>query len=248
MSSSLLRLVWIYPDLLSTYGDRGNLLTLAHRAESRRVLTESVTIRSDQHVPREADIYLVGGGEDGAQALAARKLIIDGGLAAVQDAGKVVFTVCAGYQICGESFVASGERHAGLGLFDARSERRNERAVGELSAEVDCGLPLPTLTGFENHGGLTHLGPVATPVARVTHGVGNDGHTEGAWQQKTLGTYMHGPVLARNPAMADLLIAWATGHHTTQLAELDASWTKQLRQERLTSVAAAQQEQAKTEQ
>ncbi|ADD42337.1 type 1 glutamine amidotransferase [Stackebrandtia nassauensis] len=239
MSTSLLRLVWIYPDLLSTYGDRGNLLILAHRAESRRILTESITVRSDRPIPREGDIYLIGGGEDGAQALAAEKLIADGALNEAAGAGKVVFAVCAGYQLLGESFVASGQVRAGLGLFDMRSDRDVKRAVGELSGEVNPKLGLEDLTGFENHGGRTHLGPATMSLSSVTHGIGNDGSTEGAWSGKMVGTYLHGPALARNPGLADQLLAWAIDRDRDELPELDDSWIGKLRAERFAALAPA---------
>ncbi|MGH8793367.1 MAG: type 1 glutamine amidotransferase [Stackebrandtia sp.] len=237
MITSSLRLVWIYPDLLSTYGDRGNLLILAHRAETRSILAEPVTVRSDQAIPRQADVYLIGGGEDGAQALAAEKMIADGAVAEAAASGKVVFAVCAGYQILGESFIASDQQCTGLGLLDMRSTRGESRAVGELSGPVDPKLGLPELTGFENHGGRTHLGPGAAPLARVVHGVGNDGVAEGAWNGKILGTYLHGPALARNPALADLLLAWAVDREIAELAPLDDSWAQRLRQERFSELA-----------
>src|ERR1700727_2381080 len=98
---SAIRLVWIYPDLLSTYGDRGNLLVLARRARLRGIPVEIAEVNSDQHVPVDGDIYLLGGGEDLPQVLAARRLRADGGLAAAADRGAGVFAVCAGYQIVG---------------------------------------------------------------------------------------------------------------------------------------------------
>lgn len=235
MSTEALRIVWVYPDLLSTYGDRGNLLILAHRAKRRGIAVEPVEVRSDQRLPEQADIYLVGGGEDGPQALAAQRLAADGGLHRAAAAGKVILAVCAGYQLLGASFFAKGERHAGLGLLDMYSDRGPTRAVGELAATPDPALGLPTLTGFENHGGRTHLGPQAVPLARVTTGVGNDGTTEGAWSGHVIGTYMHGPALARNPALADLLLRWATG---AELSPLDDTWPSRLRSERLAAVRA----------
>ncbi|GAA4897404.1 hypothetical protein LX16_1133 [Stackebrandtia albiflava] len=236
MSTSMLRLVWVYPDLLSTYGDRGNLLILSHRAESRGILTESVMVRSDQALPRQADIYLIGGGEDGPQSLAAEKLIADGAVAEAADAGRVVFAVCAGYQILGTSFIASDRECAGLGLLDMRSDRGPSRAVGELAGPVNPALGLPTLTGFENHGGRTHLGPETAALANVSHGIGNDGSTEGAFRGKVVGTYLHGPALARNPALADLLLAWAVGRAPEELPPLDDRWAQQLRQERIAAL------------
>jgi CobQ-like glutamine amidotransferase family enzyme len=233
-TESNLRIVWLYPDLLSTYGDRGNLLILARRATMRGLATESIEVRSDEPVPANADIYLLGGGEDGPQALAAQRLNADRGLHKAVDRRAVVFCVCAGYQLLGSTFFAKGEKHPGLELLDVASDRGPSRAVGELAGEFDPQLGLPTLTGFENHGGRTHVGPAARPLVRVTAGVGNDGVTEGAWQGSILGTYSHGPALSRNPALADLLITWATGME--QLAPIDDTWPSRLRAERLAAV------------
>lgn len=237
MSTESLRIVWIYPDLLSTYGDRGNVLILARRAMQRGMPVEVLEVRSDQRLPTAADIYLIGGGEDGPQALGAQRLLADGGLHRAVAQGSVVFGVCAGYQLLGTSFFAKGTRCQGLELLDLQSDRGPSRAVGELAGEVDPRLGVPPLSGFENHGGRTHLGPGVAPLARVTAGVGNDGRTEGAWRGKLLGTYSHGPALARNPALADLLLRWATGAH--QLPPLDDTWPDRLRAERRAAVAAA---------
>ena len=234
---SALRIVWVYPDLLSTYGDRGNLLILARRADMRGLPVEAVEVRSDQPVPTRGDIYLLGGGEDGPQALAAQRLNADGGLHRAVEHRAVVFTVCAGYQLMGSSFFAKGAKHPGLGLLDITSDRGPKRAVGELAGEVDPQLGLPTLTGFENHGGRTHVGPGARPLAQVTAGIGNDGSTEGAWSGSVIGTYSHGPALSRNPALADLLLAWATGQQ--RMDPIDDSWPERLRGERLAAVRAS---------
>src|SRR3989440_5366449 len=233
-TESRLRIVWLYPDLLSTYGDRGNLLILARRAHLRGLTVEAIEGRSDQPVPVEADIYLLGGGEDGPQALAAQRLMADHGLHKAVERRAVVFAVCAGYQLLGSSFYAKGQKCPGLELLDLASDRGPSRAVGELAGEVDSELGLPTLTGFENHGGRTHLGAGVRPLARVSVGVGNDGQTEGAWSGTVLGTYSHGPALSRNPALADLLLRWATGRQT--LEPLDDTWSDRLRGERLTAV------------
>ena len=235
---STLRIVWIYPDLLSTYGDRGNLLILARRAQQRGMPVEIIEVRSDQALPVSADIYLLGGGEDGPQALGAQRLLADGGLHRAASQGSVVFAVCAGYQLLGGSFFAKGTRCAGLDLLDLHSDRGPSRAVGELAGEIDSRLGVPPLSGFENHGGRTHLGPGVSPLTRVTAGVGNDGSTEGAWRGKLLGTYSHGPALARNPTLADLLLRWATGVH--QLSPLNETWSDRLRTERMAAVVARQ--------
>lgn len=235
--SSDIRIVWVYPDLLSTYGDQGNLLILARRAALRGMRHEAVEVRSNQRLPETADIYLLGGGEDGPQALAAQRLNADGSLHRAVSRGAVVFAVCAGYQLLGRSFFAKGARYGGLGLLDLESDRSTTRAVGELGGDIDPRLGLPPLSGFENHGGRTHLGPGVYPLARVTTGVGNDGVTEGAWRGKVLGTYSHGPALARNPAIADLLLRWATG--LNWLPPIDDTWAEKLRAERFAATRPA---------
>jgi CobQ-like glutamine amidotransferase family enzyme len=235
-NESTLRIVWIYPDLLSTYGDRGNLLILARRAAMRGIPVETYEVRSNQPMPSTADIYLIGGGEDGPQALAAQRLISDGGLHRAVNQGAAVLAICAGYQLFGHSFFAKGAKCPGLGLLDLHSDRGETRAVGEIRGDIDPRLGLPPLSGFENHGGRTHLGPGVQPLARVTAGIGNDGQTEGAWHGKVLGTYSLGPALARNPARADLLLRWAIG--ADSLSPVDDTWPERLRAERLAAAGA----------
>ncbi len=209
---SAVRLVWVYPDLLSTYGDRGNLLVLARRATLRGLPVEIAEVNSDQHVPVDGDIYLLGGGEDLPQVLAARRLRSGGGLAGAVNQGAVVFAVCAGYQIMGAEFGGpEGEPVPVLGLLDIRSGRGDRRGVGEITADVDPALGVARLTGFENHQGLTRRGPDAKPLAAVLTGVGNGDGTEGAYSGRVVGTYLHGPALVRNPGLADMLLGWVVG-------------------------------------
>lgn len=234
--ASALRLVWIYPDLLSTYGDRGNLLMLTRRARLRGIAVEAVEVHADRPVPRQGDIYLLGGGEDLPQVLASRRLRADGGLAAAAS-GAVVFVVCAGYQVAGTVFGgAQGEPVDGLGLLDISSGRGERRGVGEVVADVDPALGVPRLTGFENHQGVTWLGPGVRPLATVVTGVGNGDGTEGAYAGRVLGTYLHGPALVRNPGLADLLLGWAAGQLAPMPEEAER-WTSRLREERLAATA-----------
>ncbi|WP_042381540.1 type 1 glutamine amidotransferase [Streptacidiphilus melanogenes] len=239
MTDSALRLIWIYPDLLSTYGDRGNVLVVERRARQRGLQVERVDVRSDQPVPTSGDIYLIGGGEDRPQRLAGERLRQDPGLGRAVENGAIVFAVCAGYQILGHEFIDDrGERTAGLGLLDVWSTRgEGKRNVGDIVAEPDPRLGLPTLTGFENHQGVTHLGQGVSPLAQVTVGGGNgtgEG-TEGAWRDTVFGTYLHGPIMARNPLVADLLIKLALD--VSALPPADNTWYDALRAER---IAAAQ--------
>ncbi|MBB4934153.1 hypothetical protein F4561_004973 [Lipingzhangella halophila] len=231
--SSVLRIVWIYPDLLSTYGDQGNALILRRRAEQRGIRTEIVYVYSSDPVPVEGDIYLLGGGEDRPQTLAAERLRSDGGLKRAAESGAAVLAVCAGYQIVGESFGDDDDNPLpGVGILDIRSGRGETRAVGEIVADVAPELGGGRITGFENHQGRTALGPSATPLSRTLKGIGNDGTSEGAYQGTVLGTYLHGPALPRNPALADLLLSMRVG----QLQPLPPSWGERLHEERLAAV------------
>jgi CobQ-like glutamine amidotransferase family enzyme len=226
----------LYPELLGTYGDGGNATVLAERLRWRGIDAEVITLGAGDAVPTSCDIYLMGGGEDGPQALAARELSESGALHTAVDNGAVVFGTCAGIQVLGHEFAnPDGSSHPGLGLLDVRTVRGpGRRAIGELLAEPSVD-GLPTLTGFENHGAVTHLGPDVQPLGRVVHGTGNGGGdgTEGAVSGHILATYMHGPALARNPALADLLLCWVVG---SELKPIDDTEVDDLRAERLRAV------------
>jgi lipid II isoglutaminyl synthase (glutamine-hydrolysing) len=238
VTPSPLSLVWVYPDLLSTYGDRGNVLILERRARLRGLPVEIVEVNSDQPVPRGGHIYLMGGGEDLPQTLAARRLLADGGLHDAVAQGAVVFAVCAGYQLLGTEFGGVDDAPVqGLGLLDMRSGRGEQRAVGEIVADVDPALNVGTLTGFENHQGVTRLGPNARPLACTTLGTGNGDGTEGAYTGRVLGTYLHGPALVRNPGLADLLLYWASGT-LPPLPPQAQELANRMRAERLAAVSA----------
>ena len=241
---SAVRIVWIYPDLLSTYGDQGNALIMAYRASARGHKVERIDVRSDEPIPADADVYLIGGGEDRPQRLAAERLRKDPGLGRAVDRGAAVLAVCAGFQLFGHTFINDrDEPEPGLGLLDVSSHRGSVRCVGEVAAAPDstlslAGAPLPALTGFENHMGTTALGPDARALGSTTLGNGNGPGTgtEGGWQGKIVGTYLHGPVLARNPALADLLLSWVDGRD--EATDVDDSWALKLRAERLGSAKA----------
>ncbi|MHB1516711.1 MAG: type 1 glutamine amidotransferase [Acidimicrobiales bacterium] len=238
----------VYPDLLGTYGDGGNGTVLVQRAAWRGFEVDLIDAVSDRPLPK-ADLYCLGGGEDGPQVRAAESLRSDGTLAREVASGAVVLAVCAGYQLLGRSFPdGRGRPCPGLGLLDVTTRKgRDRRAVGEAVATCDRGepgryqgLPLPTLTGFENHSGLTTVGRGARPLARVVVGTGNgdDERTEGAWAGRVVGSYLHGPLLARNPVLADLLLSWALGRidgSAVELDPLDDAREGALRKERLSA-------------
>jgi len=233
--SGPLRVAVVYPDLLGTYGDGGNGLILVRRAQWRGRDADLLQAASDDALP-EADIYCLGGGEDGPQVRAARSLIDDGTLAKRVEAGAVVLAVCAGFQVVGRSFPgADGDPHEGVGILDIETAKGDgPRAVGEVLAEPVGIDGLPVLTGFENHGGRTRLGEGTVALGRVSAGVGNGDGGEGAVRGRVVGTYLHGPVLARNPALADTLLSWALDDAALQ--PLDDSASESLREERLAAV------------
>jgi CobQ-like glutamine amidotransferase family enzyme len=231
------RIAVLAHDLLGTYGDLGNGLVLASRLRWRGMEAELLVHEGGAAVPTAADIYLLGGGEDAPQSLAYRELVAGGGLQAAVDGGAVLLAVCAGYQLAGHRFrTTDGRDLPGFGLLDVETIPGigRPRAVGEIVVEPASVLGLPLLTGFENHGGRTVLGPGASPLGTVLSGVGNTGDdgTEGAYHGRVLGTYLHGPVLVRNPALADLLLEWVTG----SLPPLEVPEVEELREERLAAV------------
>jgi len=224
----------VYPDLLGTYGDGGNATVLAQRLRWRGHEAGVVTVGPAEAVPDSCDLYVVGGGEDLPQELAAAKLLESQALHRAVARGAVVLAICAGMQILGESYVGrDGEEIPGLGLLACKTVRSDgPRAIGEVVVRPSLQWPeLGTaLTGFENHAGVTHLLPEAEPAGLVTTGVGNlDGSYEGAVTGRVWGTYLHGPVLARNPLLADLLLSWVVG----DLAPLDDSEPAALHDERV---------------
>lgn len=226
------RIAVVLPDLLGTYGDRGNVIVLRQRLRWRGIGTEVVEVTARTGVPQHCDLYVLGGGEDAAQSMAAGWLRRHPGIQRAASRGAVVFGVCAGLQILGADFTGpDGVAHHGLGLIDARTRPMPHRAMGELVVRPDPVGGLDSLTGFENHFGGTELGPAARPLGLVRKGTGNGfGGVEGAVQGRVIGTYLHGPALARNPQLADLLLSWVTGD---TLPPLELREVTRLRAERL---------------
>lgn len=227
---SAVRICVPYPELLGTYGDGGNGVVLAQRLRWRGFAAETVSPPLDEPLPQSCDVYLLGGGEDAPQTLATDHLRTHD-LAAIVDRGAVVLAVCAGLQLLGRSFTdAAGATVAGLGMLDCATRPKGSRMIGEIVVEATA-FALPRLTGFENHGGITELGPEAVALGRVVSGSGNGtGGVEGVVQGRVVGTYLHGPCLARNPALADLLLSWVLDE---TLDPIDDAVVDVLRGERL---------------
>ncbi|WP_342318855.1 type 1 glutamine amidotransferase [Corynebacterium mayonis] len=234
-----LRIGLVLPDVLGTYGDDGNALVLRQRAVMRGIDAQIERISLNDEIPADCDLYTLGGGEDSAQVIAAARLAASPGLQAAAADGRPIFAVCAGMQVLGRTFTAHGDRVDGLGLIDATTSPMSTRAIGEVAstpsrAGITAELSEP-LTGFENHMGATVLGPDAAPLGRITRGIGNDGASgvEGVVQGSVVATYMHGPALARNPQLADLLLARALHTTVDELRPLEIPLIDRLRLERL---------------
>jgi lipid II isoglutaminyl synthase (glutamine-hydrolysing) len=229
--------VLIYQSLLGLYGDRGNATVLMKRLAWRGYQPVLSLVEPGDPLPDSGDVYLIGGGEDAAQVSAVRALKADGGLHRAVERGAAILAVCAGYQIVGNSFTVGYKDQVilGLGLLDVTTRRGPVRAVGEIISRWNGrNGEEQWLTGFENHGGYTRLGPGAKPLATVEIGVGNCGDgTEGAVAGTVIGTYPHGPVLARNPALADHILQLALGHGLEPLVHPEIN---KLRRQRLARV------------
>jgi CobQ-like glutamine amidotransferase family enzyme len=209
-----LKIGHLYPDLLDLYSDRGNVIILQKRAQWRglEVTVDQITVG---HEPRLADydILVMGGGMDREQGIVASDLQkrSDNVREAVV-AGTVILAICGGYQLLGHSFETStGQRIPGLGILDIHTVGANTRMVGNVVGEMDINGIKHNLIGYENHSGKTYLGANVEPMMRVVKGYGNSGEDkfEGVRQGSIFGTYLHGPLLAKNPFLADYLVELA---------------------------------------
>jgi lipid II isoglutaminyl synthase (glutamine-hydrolysing) len=214
-----IRVGHLYPDYLNIYADRGNIAVLARRAAWRGHELDVDAIGMGEPVtPGAHDLYYVGGGQDREQALVARDLAGKEGLVAAVEAGAAVLAVCGGYQLLGRFYrERSGAELPGVGLFPLQTLAGERRMIGDvlLECELTPGQRR-TLAGFENHAGRTILDADAQPLGRVVAGFGNDGESgfEGCRVGRAIGTYLHGPLLPRNPWLADWLLAEALAHGT----------------------------------
>jgi len=209
------RISYLYPRLLSVAGDRGNLVTILQRC-SWRGIRYSVTEADVGELPdfTQSDLILLHGGQDREMTSAARDLAEKAGpLREAIETDAVVLAVCAGYQLLGRYYAPpNGPTLEGLGVLDVVTDGGPTRFIGHVA--VDCNLSGGTrgqLTGFENHSGRTYLGSGVEPLGRVLAGGGNNGDdgTEGARYRQVYATYLHGPVLPKNPWFADHLLATA---------------------------------------
>ena len=210
-----IRVGHLYPDYLNIYADRGNIAVLSERARARGHELDVQAIGMRDPVPTgEIDLFYVGGGQDREQALVAQDLA--GKAASLSEAvetGAAFLAVCGGYQLLGRFYRdVAGAEQPGIGLLPLHTIAEERRMIGDVLLE--CEWAGQTLTGFENHAGRTILDDGAEPLGRVVSGFGNDGETgfEGCRYKRAYGTYLHGPLLPRNPWFADHLLAEALAH------------------------------------
>jgi CobQ-like glutamine amidotransferase family enzyme len=220
-----LRLCHLYPRELNIYADRGNIAVLSQRLAWRGLQLDVIECEVGDPLPTDCGIYYLGGGQDRDQVMVAEDLHRTKGdaLTGIARDGAVVLAVCGGYQLAGHGYTGvDGTRLPGLGLIDADTLAGPTRLIGDLVITVAIDGQQQTVVGFENHAGRTHLGPGATPLGRVVSGHGNNGtdHCEGARQDRIIGTYLHGPLLPKNPWLADHVLRWGFEHQTGTSPEL----------------------------
>ncbi|MDP9091952.1 MAG: glutamine amidotransferase [Actinomycetota bacterium] len=210
MSTPVLTLVHLYPREMNIYGDTGNVIVLQRRLQWRGLDVRVVPVSVADPLPAEVDILLGGGGQDAAQGEIGADLASRGAdLRAMADDGVVMLTICGTFQMLGHEFITQqGQRIQGVGVLDIVTRGQRERLIGNNVVDTpDSGR----LVGYENHSGMTELGAGVRPLGTTQPGRGNNGRdrTEGAVRDNVIGTYLHGPVLAKSPRFADELLSRA---------------------------------------
>lgn len=214
------RLGHLYPAEMNIYADRGNIAVLERRLAWRGYALEVTELGpGDAVAPGAHDLFYLGGGQDRDQVLVAEDMAATkaGGLRAAVEDGAAMLCVCGGFQLAGHGYTGvDGGRMPGVGLLDLDTVAGTTRLIGDLVIEAEIDGESAQVVGFENHAGRTRLGAGARPLGRVVEGHGNNGDdgAEGAVQRRVIGTYLHGPLLPKNPWLADRLLGWALEHRT----------------------------------
>ncbi|HZQ88735.1 MAG TPA: hypothetical protein VFA42_01870 [Gaiellaceae bacterium] len=211
----IVRVAHLYPDYLNIYADRGNIAVLARRAAWRGHMLEVTSIGMRGAIdPAAYDLYYIGGGQDREQLLVSDDLAAKAEALKVAHAdGAAFLAVCGGYQLLGRGYRGfHGEDMSGVGLLPLETVAGSRRMIGDVLIDTDVG----PVAGFENHAGRTLLDAGAQPLGRVVSGFGNDGESgfEGCRLGRAIGTYLHGPLLPRNPRLADWILEQALAHRT----------------------------------
>lgn len=216
MGTNRLKIAHLYPKELNLYGDCGNLLCLKYRLEKRGIKAEIIPVEAAQALP-DFDLLFIGGGQDREMELISRDIRLKGEMLKYAiESEKTVLAICGGYQLLGEYYkTADGNTLRLSGALPFYTEGAEKRMVGNIIFET----PFGTAAGFENHSGRTYIGKL-NPLGKVLKGFGNNGtdNTEGLLYKNTFCTYAHGPLLPKNPALADELLSRAL---KTQLEPID---------------------------
>ena len=218
MSTPTVRLCHLYPREMNIYADRGNIAVLAGRLRRRGLDVALHEAGPGEPVPAGGvDLLYLGGGQDRDQLAVAADLAASkaADVRRLLDGGAAGLFVCGGYQLAGHDYrTAAGETVPGIGVLDVTTVAGEDRLIGDIVLRSDIGPAPGQLVGYENHAGRTSLGDGARALGEVVKGHGNNGadRTEGALANRTIGTYLHGPLLPKNPWLADLLLGWALEH------------------------------------
>jgi lipid II isoglutaminyl synthase (glutamine-hydrolysing) len=236
----VITLAHLYPREMNIYGDTGNVVVLTKRLRWRRLEVTVAPVNVGDRLPPDTDILLGGGGQDAAQGELADDFLAKGpDLRAMADDGVVMLTICGSYQLLGHEFLTQdGQRIPGVGVLDVITRGSRTRLIGTSVIETDDTIGAGRLVGYENHSGMTELGTGVHALGRTATGTGNNGsdRTEGAVRDNVIGTYLHGPVLAKSARFADDLLRRALRRQgrSDELEPLDDALA-----ERAATVAAA---------
>ncbi|MEW6726970.1 MAG: glutamine amidotransferase [Bacillota bacterium] len=223
----MLTVCHLYPDLLNLYGDRGNIISFTRRCQWRGIPVRVLEVGLGEHMDfSKVDFLFLGGGSDREQDIIAADLLTRrDALRDAFESGLTVLAICGGYQLLGHFYrTLDGKEIPALGLLDLYTQAGEKRLKGNIAVEVDLDGETVLVTGYENHAGQTFLGSVV-PLGKVLAGYGNNGIDgwEGARYKNVFCSYLHGPLLPKNPQLTDYLITLALQRRgkTVRLAPLD---------------------------
>jgi CobQ-like glutamine amidotransferase family enzyme len=200
----------MYPDILNLYGDIGNVICLKKRCEWRGIKTNIInfSLNEKNRELNDGDIFFIGGGSDRGQNIVYSDFLsYSNDFKEIIEDNAIVLTICGGYQLLGKKYIDNnGNEVPGLGIFDYSTVSEEGRLIGNIIIENQLGIKPGTILGFENHGGRTYSD--YEPLGLVRTGYGNNGkdNKEGIVYKNCIGTYLHGPILPKNPHLADYLI------------------------------------------
>lgn len=220
-------LLYLYPAEMNTYGDWGNILCLLQRMKWRGIDVNLIEYHPGDTWPKQVDMIFMGGGQDSGQNLILKDFHkIGSHVVDAIESGTPTLAICGAYQLLGHYFLThDGQRLEGLGVFDVYTRATADRLIGNTIIQSSV---FGTLIGFENHSGRTTLHEGAQPLGNVIQGGGNNGAdgSEGVVYKNAIGTYLHGPLLPKNPRVADKMIANSVGMSSKELPSIPDKYVK----------------------